>query len=257
MASTVDVVGMSLPKGFVRLQSTSTPTQRLIVAVSGREKFGKSHFSLTAPGPIAYQDLDIGTEGVVEKFVKGGKVIYHQEYGFQQMISEGEKDKGTYLELWNKFKSDYKDVLLSKVRTVIIDTATEVWELLRMGSFGKLDHVMPHHYGPVNADYRALLRMAYNSNKNLLLLHKVKSEYINDKRTGNYERAGFSDTGFMVQVNVRCWRRLDENKQQVFGLTIDDCRQNADVNGMELSGDMCNFPAMASLITETDEEKWK
>ena len=144
----------------------------------------------------------------------------------------------------------------SKVRTVVMDTASEVWELLRMAAFGKLDHVMPHHYGPVNAEYRGLLRMAYVSDKNLILLHKVKNEYINDKRTGNYERAGFTDTGFMVQVNVRCWRRLNGDKQLVFGMTIDDSRQNADVAGMELEGEMCSFPMLASVVTGTDMEKW-
>lgn len=251
----IDVIAQSLPKGFTKLQATSVTTHRLIVAVSGREKHGKTHFALTAPGPIAYQDLDIGTEGVIEKFVKSGKVIYHKEYGYTELKDRGVNNKEQFKPIWDKFKEDYIAIMDSKVRTVVMDTASEVWELLRMAAFGKLDHVMPHHYGPVNAEYRSLLRMAYVSNKNLILLHKVKPQYIDDKRTREYDRAGFGDTGFMVQVNMRCWRKMVDDSL-TFGVTIDDSRQNADVAGMELTGDMCNFPMVASIITGVDVEKW-
>jgi hypothetical protein len=116
---------------------------------------------------------------------------------------------------------------------------------------------MPHHYGPVNAEYRGLLRLAYMADKNLIILHKMKQEYLNEKRTGKYERAGFGDTGFMVQVNIRCWRKLNDDNQLEFGLTVEDCRQNADVAGLELSQPMCDFPTVASMITGTDVEGWK
>ncbi len=255
MAVDVGAVQMGLPQGFVKLNGSPTTANRLIMAISGREKHGKTHFALTAPGPIAYQDLDIGTEGVIEKFVKSGKVIYHKEYGYSDLKDKGIASKEAYVPVWDKFKDDYVAIIESKVKTVIMDTASEVWELLRMARFGKLDHVMPHHYGPVNGEYRALIRMAYTSNKNLILLHKSKKEYVNDKYTGNFERTGFSDTGFMVQVNMVCWRKL-VNGVLKFGSTVVDCRQNADLAGMEFEGDMSNFPTMASFITGSDISQW-
>ena len=63
------------------------------------------------------------------------------------------------------------------VRTISVDTATELWELLRMARFGKLTQVMPYQYGPVNAEFRSLIRMAYASDKNLILLHKMRKVY--------------------------------------------------------------------------------
>ena len=42
---------------------------RLVVRVGGLEKEGKTHFALTAPGPIGAIDMDRGMEGVVEKFL--------------------------------------------------------------------------------------------------------------------------------------------------------------------------------------------
>ena len=251
-------ITVTLPKGFKKLTPDAKKASRLILAVSGREKQGKTHFSLTVPGPIAYFDLDIGTEGVVEKFVNNGKVIYHNDYNYhilKDIRSKGPIDPTPYVEMWEGLKSDFVAVLESnQVKSIIFDTATEIWELLRMSRFGKLTQVMPHNYGPVNAEYRGLLRLAYMSNKNLVLLHKMKAEYVNDKRTGHFERSGFSDTGFMVQVNVRCWRRREDG---VFGLTVEDCRQNPDMSGMELESPMCDFPTVAAMVTETDTEVWK
>lgn len=257
----VDQVAATLPKSFKKLSpdvSAHTP-RRLIMAISGREKQGKTHFALTAPGPTAYFDLDVGTEGVIEKFVAAGKVIYHNDYNFhalKDIRKPGPIDPGPYLEMWEGLKSDYMAVMDSKVKTVVFDTATEAWELLRMSRFGKLTQVLPHHYGPVNAEYRSLLRTAYMADKNLLLLHKMKAEYVNEKRTGNYERAGFADTGFMTQANVRCWRRVGENGLE-FGVTVEDCRQSPEIAGIELMQPMCDFPTIASMATGTDIGMWQ
>ncbi len=246
------MIDIALPKGFKWLTHTAG-NKRLIMAVGGREKQGKTHFALTAPGPIAYFDLDIGTEGVVNKFIAGGKKIAHNDFNYHSIKSargqSGPVDVAKYAEMWERLRADFVAVLdTTGIRTVIVDTATEVWELLRLARFGKLSQVMPHQYGPVNAEYRELLRLAYQSDKNVVLLHKMKAEYVNDKRTGGYERAGFSDTGFMVQVNVRCWRRLNGDGQLAFGLTVDDCRQNADVAGLELEQPMCDWDTLSGMI---------
>lgn len=258
----VDQVAATLPKSFRLLDKGTVNTKRLIVSVSGREKSGKTHFALTAPGPIAYFDTDVGTEGVIEKFVAAGKVIYHNGYDYHELQDMRKKvvgpvDPEPYIRMWEGMKSDYVQVMDSKVRTVVMDTGTEIWELLRLARFGKLSQVMPHHYGPVNAEYRQLLRLAYLSDKNLILLHKVKAEYVQEKRTGNWERAGFGDTGFMVQTNIRCWRRKNDDGLLKFGITIEDCRQSAECAGLELEEPLCDFSTVAAMITGMDVEAWR
>lgn len=234
--------------GFEIADDTVQP--RIVISVCGLEKQGKTHFALTAPGPIALFNLDIGTEGVVNKFVREGKQIAVYDMSMPD-VNEAEA-------VWEKFAKAYRGVLKDKwVRTIVWDTATEMWELLRLARFGKLTQVMPYHYGPVNAEYRKLLRAAYDSNKNVILLHKMKAVYVNDKRTSDYERAGFSDTGFLVQVNAQVYRDVadEENTNPDFNLYIKDCRQNAELAGFELAGPMCNFATMASFILpDTDME---
>ena len=236
--------------------------RRIIIALDGQEKCGKTHFALTAPAPIAVISTDVGLDGVVQKY-QSDKEIWVAE--FQVDMNEL---KGLGVETAAKearktlagIKKAYRDVL-GEAKTIIWDTATEVWEIMRMAEFGKLDQVKPHHYGPVNSAYRSMLRMSYdNDYTNLVLLHKVKDEYVNDKTTGHKKRSGFSDTGFLVQVNGNCWKDRDPGigVPDRFHMTITDCRHNPEAEGMDLSGEDCSFPVLASLVfPETSPKDWR
>jgi len=215
---------------------------RIVVSISGLEKCGKSHFALTAPGPIAFFSIDTGEEGVLNKFTKT-KDVWIKEIA----MADEDHVEASVKEL-DEFKKSYYFTLHSKdVRTIIVDTATELWEILRLARFGRLTQVMPYQYGPVNKEYRMLIREAYKYDKNIILLHKMKAAYVNDKKTGDYERAGFADTGFLVQVNAQVYRYAREDGGD-FAIYIKDCRQNPDLAGEELVGPMCNFPTLASLV---------
>jgi len=218
------------------------------VALDGLEKQGKTHFALTAPAPIVVFNFDIGLEGVVDKFAD--KKVYVVDYNTPGTVDQSFDWTGT----WEKFKTDYRGMFETDARTIVMDTATEAWELLRMARFGKLTEVMPQHYGPVNAEYRELLRLAYNSDKNLVLIHKLKDEYVNNQRTGKFKRAGFGDTGYMSQVNCR----MERDEDLEFTLEVEDCRQNALVAGEVMEGPMCAFPWLASMVfTGTGPDDWE
>ena len=227
-------------KGFTDAKTIMTQP-RIILSIEGLEKCGKTHFALTAPGPTALFSLDIGEEGVVSKFDSKDIWIMSIDRVDEDSAEEAPKE-------YARFKKAYLDLLRGDdVRTIILDTATEIWEILRMARFGRLTQVIPYQYGPVNAEYRALIREAYNYNKNLVLIHKMKPKYVNDKRTSEYERAGFGDTGFLVQVNAQIYRYSPEDGGE-FVLYIRDCRQEPDLAGEEFVGPMCTFPFLASMV---------
>jgi len=246
--------------GFTKAKSGDIK-HRIIMSVSALEKQGKTHFALTAPGPIVFLDFDIGCEGVIHKFLSQKEILLPSEgqkkdsATFQVPIIAGQPiDINKCTVLWERFKKLYCGALQSDgARTVIVDTATDAWELLRLAKFGKLTQVMPHQYGSVNAEYRELIRMAYGFNKNVILLHKMKPQYLNDKRTGKYERSGFNDTGFLVQMNTELFHDEDG-----FNIRIIDCRQNMDIADEVFTGnDLCNFPFVASMaIDGTSPDDW-
>lgn len=222
--------------------------KRLIVNTMGKEKSGKTNLGLTAPGPIVLFDFDYGLEGVIGKFASD-KDIYPSEYRINEIAANA------FITQFERFKKEFASALKEpEVRSIVVDTGTELWELARMARFGKLTQVMPHNYGPVNAEMRGLIRDAYSSDKNLILLHKMTEIYKNDKPTGTFGLAGFKDVPYNVQVNILCWR----DEEQVFHATIQDCRQNAEVAGFDMIGDMISFPNLATLVfPETEEGDWK
>lgn len=252
----------TLIPGFVL--ADGAPRPRLVVSIEGLDKSGKNHFAFTAPGPLAYLDFDIGDEGVIEKF-QNEKMIIRPKSGYSTRFSDG-KQKAEATAEFTRFRNDYMTGL-KKVRSVVVDTASELWELLRLARLGKLTQVMPHHYVEVNQEYRDLVRMAFENNANLILLHKLKAEWKNGadgkgNKTGRFERAGFSETGFLVQINLRATRLeiadRDDADDLGFRLEILNCRQNPSIQGEILRNEMINFQFLGSMVyPDIDPAVWE
>jgi hypothetical protein len=178
-----------------------------ILSVEGQQKVGKTHLALTAPGPIAVQSLDFGTEGLVEKF-ESNKDIFVKEYDLAYDFTittrgdQSEKQAAAIRnEYWKPFVDDAEEYF-ANFRTVIWDTATEVWEMLKLAYFGKLEKNPQLAYGPVNAEYKALVRLANTHRTNLVLLHQQGKVYKNKQ----------DDNGKLVSIETDEWKRQGNNK---------------------------------------------
>lgn len=249
----------SLLKGGKFKKAESTITPRLVAAVAAREKQGKTHFSLTAPGPIVTFNADIGLEGVVHKFINDKQILV---YDIPMPQIEGKNPKRVEEEagkVWDDLENAFDTALNNPaVRTIVLDTATEVWEVVRLAYFGKLTEIKPHHYSGVNAEFRRFLKKVYNTDKNLILIQKMKAEYVNNNRTGEWEMAGFSDTAFIVQAVIYPFR-IDKPtmvepgvtlEKGEFGVRVHESRHNPAVNGNILTGALAAFPFVAATIIE-------
>lgn len=236
--------------------------RRLIVSVEALDKHGKTDWSLTAPGPIAFQNFDNGMEGVVEKF-EPFKQIQLSDYRGGDASSDiiglnVEKTKQLFGRIWTRFQANYLTAVkapLTSVRSIVWDTGTELWETARLAEFGKVDHVKPIFYGPLNAEFKALIDLAYSHDKNLIILHRMKKQYKitksdkgeSDAWTGRWERAGYSDMGSRVQLKVRL-ERDDSGGSSTFRCVVLDCRQQPSLNGRVFEGDECSFPYVAAEV---------
>lgn len=227
--------------GFEQADRTIYP--RLVMSLKAMEGEGKTHFGLSAPGDIAMLNMDLGLEGVIQKFPDKKIDICHITLPEDKNDIDWASVKGE----WDKFLKAYRGAFqIPTVRTVLVDTATEAYELIRLARFGQLSQVMPYMYGPVNAEFRSLIRMALKSPiKNLIMIHRMRSVYINDKRTKDWERAGFTGAGYDFQVEGHLWKELVEDDEPVFHITITKCRINPSIEGVDYSGPMCSFPFIA------------
>jgi len=244
--------------------ATSVVIPRLTAAIIGREKQGKTHFALTAPGPIAIFDADYGLEGVVGKFTKEKKVlVYRIDMPYPESKTAGKEAS----DIWDQVHEAFDEVLRnSEIRTVIFDTASELWEIARLAYLGKLEQVKPIHYGMVNAAFRRFLKKGLDSDKNILLIQKMKAEYINDSRTGDYEMAGFGDTPHIVQALIYPFRARKTEEmwdgtpvtKGDFVVRVHESRHNPGFDDSYLVGPMATFPFVAStLIKDTIPEMFE
>jgi hypothetical protein len=245
-----------LSTGFT--QASSPTVHRLIVNAEGEEKSGKNHLGFSAPGPIYEHSFDIGNEGVIQKFQSKKKIMLAEyELEIQPGEAEAREVAAAADRVWQQYMSNYRDGLASCGNgTTLVDTGTEVWELLRLARFGKLTQVMPHHYGPVNKEMQEMVREGFGHNCNVIFLHKKKDEWENyvgadgkekGKKTGRKTRVGFSDIPFLVQVNALCERVDQEGGGSEFQITVEDCRQNPNLNGAVLPND---FETLLTMVFE-------
>lgn len=252
--------------GF-RTMEAGVVKPRLIVSVEGGEKCGKNHFAFTAPGPIGLHSFDFGTEGMVEKFLKGNGVprrkIDMAQYAVN--VPEGAETQtvsNACTPVWNAFRTNYA-IGLGKYRTTVVDTATDAYEMVRLSHFGKLQQVMAHHYAPVNTEMKSLFRQAYSSDGNLVMLCRIKDEYITKmvggkekaEKTGTRIMAGYKDTKFETQVHLRMYKEVGADPWRAEIVT---CRHNPDLEGFVLEGEMLSFAGLGQMVyPDSDPGDWE
>jgi hypothetical protein len=157
-------------------------------------------------------------------------------------------------------RSTWEKVLREpSVRTIGVDTGTEVWELIRLHHFGKLAGNLPRYYEEPNKDFDRLIQLAYGSDKNVIITSETKDEYIIGKekdkelRTGKQIYAGYKGVPYLVQVDLRLGF-----ENGVFSATFTKCRQNPDMVGLTVEGDDVNFSMIATMVfPDTELSDWQ
>ena len=244
----------------------ATIRRRMVMSIEGDYGTGKTDLALTAPPPIAFFKFDLNADHTLAKWA-ATKTIYKCEYDIPEPDDPKAKELATGL--WTKFTSDYHRAIQSpKIRSIVWDTASEVWEQCRLAAFGKLTNVMPHHYVETNNKFRRLIREAYESDTNLIMIHRLKDEWQNyigtdgkekGRKTGRKERAGFSDIAFACAVMVQTVFN-PEDSDSPFQARVLKCTQTPQLTGRVYTqiGDirMNSFPVLASdVFPGTDIDK--
>lgn len=259
---------VKLPPSMTRIgcQLPPPPRRRLMIGSEGRERTGKTHFWCTSPGPIGAVNFDTGAEGVVDQDQFRGKVIGLINVPIPPVANQKE-----YLKIYKDSaeKPLFELIKCPDVRTIVIDTGTDFWELMRLAEFGQLNPSgdIKKAYMPLNQLYRSVIYKVFESGKNFVITHKMKQEYENKKTrdgqtwsepTGKYMRAGFKETGYLIQINLEHMYRFGKTGAVEFGIRIVDCRQNMTIAGLELWGDECNFPKLAEYVyPDSTPEDWE
>lgn len=256
------------PSIFKPLAAAMSPV--LSLCTTARERKGKTGFSLTAPGPIGFVALDRNAENVAIKAQQLGKTIQFADFtrGKYAAPIVGAPQPNFHV---NRWKSINETLLMfagdSAIRSIVIDTGTQLYEDIRMALLGKLTQVMPHQYGAVNDELRKLIQTLNTSGKHLIVTHKLDKEYKNDKWDGkSYERKGWKDLSYQCQINLRheCEMVKESDPDMIeqgrlirpqFCTIIEDCNQNPMLKGLELYDADSTFLELAMRVyPEADPE---
>jgi hypothetical protein len=231
--------------------ATEEPRRCVLMHLYGETNCGKTSLALTAPGPIALIHAAEKIDGIVQKQIALGKDI--RLYDFSGIYG------GTAEEIAAEASASFRALKAAIedswgwARTVVIDTHTEMWELIRLARFGKLSQVMPHHYGPVNAEWLGIFKaFRRQANTNLIIIGHMRERYRNDKPTGIMEPAGQKQMSYLADVILKMGR----NKQLDFTGLMEKAWWNATIEGLELENEMLDFATVMGLVTEEDPEEW-
>ncbi len=230
------------------------------VLVYGDTGTGRTRLALTMPGPIGLAHTAEKIEGVVQQFSRTKKIRCVNFGGAFSGSPQQIADKAG--PIWNSMVTAWTDAIDNWARTVIMDTDSEGWEILRLARFGELTPRgrLDHMYGPVNAEWRSLFKHFRAQERcSVVSIGQTKNEYKDVIRngkpssepTGRTIRAGHKEQGFMSDVVIRT-----SKEDGTFRATIEKGWFAAETEGLTFENEDCRLPYILSVITGTDEKEW-
>lgn len=218
-----------VPEGWQEVTPPEHP--RVFAATHGLDKSGKTDFALQFPKPLAFVPLDrprtegkdpkrMFPEGVVEP--KNPSAPHLPPFRFDPRRPAEDQIS----DIWPRLE----DAILGAIeersfRTLVIDTGSQLWEMVRLHKLGKLSQVMPEKYMEPNQLFRSIIEAAQDrTDLNFIMTHKVKKEYVDrgsgrGNWNGQYERSGFNDIGFMVE-HVLLHEKITDEEGMHLGFRI-------------------------------------
>jgi hypothetical protein len=261
---------MSIPASVLKdtgLQlAKDTPSMpSLAVDIFGPSGSGKSHFAMTAPGPIVYSLFGAKNEidGTVQHF-ENEKEIYVGRYTDAQE-HPNKDDKSAmkkFFEAQNdRFEKATMAALRAGARTAVYDKGTDLWEAVRFEVYGAAATTGDYYRAIANNEWARLVRMVVEAGKNLVLIHEDDAEWgdtgeRDDKGkpkrqpTGRRVRKGNEKTGFLIDVTLRAFR--DKAK---FYYEIVEAKKMPHLNGEVHEG--LDFATLAMMVKpKVDPAVW-
>lgn len=248
----------------------------IVISAEGLEKSGKTYSALaTAPAPILYINCDRDNRRVINRLRAGGRRIFTSgQYLYvpsaDLLHKKGQADDDPVLaanaqqanEVWKPILRDWEEGLNDpKIRTVVVDSASVAYSVLRTKVFGKLTGVAEVLYAKTNFTWRGLLMKSENSGKVVILIHRLTAEYAkkaNDQgkmesfKTGKLIAAGYKDTNFEVGAIVRHTATPTGFTAKVMAEGVG----RADIKGLVYTDDEIDYTTIVAKLTRTKREKW-
>lgn len=257
------------------------------IAIWGPTSGGKTTLALSAKGPTALLHASEKIKGIVEPYVRNGKVVRALDFGF--VASHDEKDTAIRArETWAKWDRLYTDAMKNWAGTIIVDTEPDAYALRRLAKFGTLQPQGDTRdlYASVNFDWRQIFKnkpreQAEKRGVNLITIHTASDEYHDvmkknnqgvmkkvSEKTGRFKMDGHKEVKYWADVIL--WAEMDINGLR--HVRIDKPWWNGTLTGMDLTEELMvnmgyeaspvhntalTIPNIMAVITETAAKEWE
>lgn len=240
----------------------------VVLSEVGFEGSGKSRLWLTAPKPIAAVSTDTNTETTARAYLEMGDdddfdedVLRFKQVNLPALAFDDRDDvKEEAAETWEAIRDFLAPMVKNKSdrpRTVVFDTATDVFDMRVLGEFGKTDQIPPevrrNMMGRCNTSYKGIIQAFKDRGVHVILVHRAKDKWVDKERrtqrgveetrerlTGPFdmEREAFKGTGFItsVEVNLAFDPNRDGKLSAKYGMKIARCNQRPGIIGREYWG---------------------
>ena len=251
-------LGFELPSAFIQ--------PRIIIDLSGHTKTGTTRTALSGPMPVFYYAFDPeGVKGVVEEFVRAGKVVTVRDFSYPLNANQD-----TYQRAYGEFLRALDGVTALYQRgTLVIDTGAEMEQLVRLSLFGKLKGVGTFRYEDRNAELEAIFNRCAKSSLTIVFIHKMRKTWqattgaggeSRNAWTGGWEPDRPEVLERRVQINAMAIREsLPQGKYGGYQLYIQTCRLASQLAGMTYPvpwGSMTTLPKLMAEIFVRDEREF-
>ncbi len=274
--------------GFTAIQRSP---KRLIACIQSIKKSeGKTRLAFTARKPIGYVSVEIGgEEGVADGFIPTGQESFDgiqiakirmDTPAYPNPLDFGTDTAGIkkYDEAvsaavqaaaepaMNAFYNAYY-ASLDNMATTVVDTATDLYSLMRLANFGRLEKIPQLAYGQIKRDFAKLLDDAYTRPGSCLFTAHMKDhgEVIDKKwqATGVYETDSCSVLTEKVQAVIQLWRTELTEPSQTTGRMVEfsgqvvDSRHSADAMGTIFKDDQISLADIGMCIMQSKRSDWE
>lgn len=207
------------------------PANRLICGVWGLPKTGKTQLALTFPDPIYFFNFDWGLEHHINRLKADGRIVHVANYQTVGPNSAAENER-----LLREFERDYEQALKMGNGTIVIDTATQLWQITSKRFLDDIkkrrkdEKVYPFDYADANAYYQQLINQVKSSEQSLVLVQRAKEKYnASGQPTGIHEAQGNNAVPYLAQMLLHM-----EHKDGQHVATIEACWDTSVLEGTQV-----------------------
>jgi len=251
---------------------TSLP-ESYVVNIFGQTGTGKDSFCLTAPRPIVWFESEkdgiyrarkgVGTDGVfrIDISTPPDSGAGHEK--------EDENWKRACHKVFDNMIKAYDQVMKDpNIKTVVIDTETALWDLVRAAQFGRLFQIMQLQFAHVNPMMEQFYSKARLAGKNLIMVQQAEymwvtktnalGEAVLDKRgekqreqSDDLEGKGWKNTGYRSDIVIALEKvRAKKSKTalKVYRGEILKCGFGEGVEDRVMENDDITWPHLIAMI---------